>query len=115
MRYVPHQRLRALLLASLVGAAALTGVGLDARARRAREAQRASQTRAVVALLGFADLALSSDARWLRHPSQTEAGAAFADLPGAVDIDPAGSALGPPRAILAEGAESITVVPREAP
>jgi len=115
MRYVPHQRLRALLLASLVGAVTVTWVGLDARSRRAHEAERTSQTRAVVSLLGFADLALSSDARWLRHPSQTEPGAAFADLPGAVDIDPAGSALGPPRAILAVGAEPLRVIPREAP
>jgi len=115
MHYIPHQRLRALLLASLIGAVAVTWVGLDVRARRAHEAERASQTRAVVSLLGFADLALSSDARWLRHPGQTEPGAPFADLPGAVDIDPAGSALGPPRAILAVGAGSLVVIPREAP
>ena len=54
----------------------------------------------LVRLLGFPDLALSSSSRWLRHPSQAELGAAFADAPGSFDTDPAGAWVGPPRALL---------------
>lgn len=52
--------------------------------------------RAAVRSIGFADLALSSSARWLRHPSQVELAAPFQDGPASVDVDPAGSVIGPP-------------------
>ena len=47
--------------------------------------------------LGLTDLALSSTARWLRHPSQAERSAAVADTPYPLDVEPAGGILLPPR------------------
>ena len=115
MHYIPRQRLRYLLAACVLATIACAAVGFDAHVRRQREAGRIERTRAVVALLGFGDLALSSGARWLRHPSQTEPGAPFADLPGAVDIDPAGAALGPPLPVLEVGARGLRVMHRSHP
>jgi len=115
MPYTPGKRMIRLLVVCALFALALIVVGLDVRARRQDEATRIGRTRAVVGLLGFADLALSSDARWLRHPSQAESGAAFADLPGALDIDPAGAAIGPPLTLLEQGGTTLTVVHRSAP
>lgn len=85
-----------------LGLAALSLVlGLDAavliHARlRARDADERS-ARAIVGLVGTADLALSSGARWLRHPSQVEPWAAVSDHPATLDTEPAGAVLGPPR------------------
>jgi hypothetical protein len=88
-----------------VGALLTTGVVamlLHASAERARanapDAQRARA--AVVRLTGSPDLALSSASRWLRHPSLSEPGAAFADAPALPDVDPAGAAIAPPRTLL---------------
>ncbi|NOY90830.1 MAG: hypothetical protein GXP55_06420 [Deltaproteobacteria bacterium] len=115
MAYVPGKRLTRLLFVVALYGLAILALSWNVSARRAREAARRESTRAVVALLGFADLALSSDARWLRHPSQTEPGAAFADLPGALDIDPAGAAIGPPLPLLERGGCELRVVHRGAP
>jgi hypothetical protein len=79
----------------------------DARVRRTAQAERASHVQAVVGLLGTADLALSSASRWLRHPSVSEPGAAFADAPAVLDADPAGAAIGPPRCRLAAAARAV--------
>lgn len=88
----------------LVGCAlALAGVLADASRRRALRGSTAEQQRAVVDVAGVADLALSSSARWLRHPSQAEAGAAISDLPSSLDVDPAGALIGPPRELLRVG------------
>lgn len=64
--------------------------------RRSEDASVAEAKVQLVGALGFADLALSSGARWLRHPSQSEHTAAATDLPAALDVDPAGAMLGPP-------------------
>ena len=85
----------ALALAAIVAhAASLRGERAAASERRARLAEG----------LGLADLALSSGARWLRHPSQVEPAAAIQDAPGALDVDPAGAWISPPREVIAEGA-----------
>jgi len=89
-------RLRALAFAlALLGSTSLAVV-LDASARRADDAEGLASRRALVHGLGFADLALNSGARWLRHPSQVERTAPFADLPAVPDTDPAGASIGPP-------------------
>lgn len=73
---------------------ALAAIGLDAtRLRSARPSLAIESTRA----LGLTDLALSSTARWLRHPSQAERSAAVADTPYPLDVEPAGGILLPPR------------------
>ncbi len=85
----------------LVSLAALACVGLDA-GRRARAARRDdAAVRAVVARLPAGDLALAGGARHLRFPSLEEPGAAFADGPASVDVDPAGGAVAPPREVYA--------------
>ena len=91
----------ALAVGALLAACVLAML-LHASAERARshapDAQRARAT--VVRLTGSPDLALSSASRWLRHPSLSEPGAAFADAPALPDVDPAGAAIAPPRALL---------------
>ncbi len=98
-----------------VGAALAAGLAamlIHARAGRA-EADRpaARQARAaIVGLTGSPDLALSSASRWLRHPSLSEPGAAFADAPAMPDTDPAGAAIAAPRALFHGAArERLTV------
>jgi hypothetical protein len=48
------------------------------------------------------DLAFAGSARHLRFPSLEEPGAAFADAPGAPDLDPAGAAVAPPKAVYSQ-------------
>lgn len=81
-------------LAALV--AGLVGMLADAAARREAQVARGLYVHSMVRLAGWADLALSSSSRWLRHPSLSEPGAAFADGPALLDNDPAGACLGPP-------------------
>jgi len=99
-------RLRALAVTLALCAAAWGGVLVDAARRRAQRAAEPSH-RAVVDVVGVADLALSSSARWLRHPSQTEPGAATADLPSSLDVDPAGALIGPPHEVLRAGGAEV--------
>ncbi len=94
-------RLRACGLATLAFVVAFSAMLADAERRRA--SRDAARHDAAVALTGTSDLALSSSARWLRHPSLSEPAAAFSDLPASLDVDPAGAWIGPPRAILVEG------------
>lgn len=99
---VPIRRLRALAIALGLCGLLVAGVLVDAARRRAARDAEPSH-RALVEVIGLADLALSSSARWLRHPSQAEPGAATADLPSGLDVDPAGALIGPPREILSAG------------
>lgn len=94
-------RLRACALGALALSLSLVAVLVDAERRRASRDD--ARQDAAVALAGTSDLALSSSARWLRHPSVSEPGAAFSDLPASLDVDPAGAWIGPPRAILSAG------------
>ncbi len=97
-------RVRAFLLGAAIAIVALLAVSLDAARRRSVRERDAARMNAVVALTGTSDLALSSSARWLRHPSLSEPGAAFSDLPSSLDVEPAGALIGPPRDILEVGA-----------
>ena len=96
-------RVRTVLLVALAGALALGGTVADAARRRAAREATAARNAAVVDLIGLPDLALSSSARWLRHPSQAEWGAAVSDLPASLDVDPAGALIGPPREVVGVG------------
>ena len=51
----------------------------------------------LVRQLGLSDLALFTEARYTRHPSQADLHSAFQDYPGALDHFPSGSLLPPPR------------------
>ena len=91
----PH----ALALLLALATCALAFVALDAvRLRAARRDLSVPVTRT----LGLTDLALSSTARWLRHPTQAEPAAGTADAPYALDVEPAGGILRPPRALHAD-------------
>lgn len=89
------ERIRQAAVLVLVCVAVSTSVLVDAARRRHGVSRRSAQ--AVVRVTGLPDLALSSTARWLRHPSQVEPWAAVADLPASLDTEPAGVVIGPPR------------------
>lgn len=52
--------------------------------------------RALVEKLGLTDLALFTEARYTRHPTQADLHSALQDHPGAFDHFPSGSLLPPP-------------------
>ncbi len=79
-----------LLVCGVLGAiaeSALTAVKHQARLDANRE---------LVARLGLTDLALFTEARYTRHPSQADLHSAQQDHPGAFDHFPSGSLLAPP-------------------
>jgi hypothetical protein len=51
--------------------------------------------RQLVRALGLTDLAIWTEARYTRHPSQADFFSAFQDFPGAIDHFPAGSIITP--------------------
>lgn len=59
-------------------------------------ARRAQDNRELVGALELTDLALWTEARYTRHPSQADGFAAFQDAPGAPDHFPAGTWVPPP-------------------
>ncbi len=100
-------RTRRLGIGLALALSVLTLVAVDAARRRgARDTVRQE---AVVVLVGMSDLALSSSVRWLRHPSQSEPGAPFSDVPASVDVDPAGGWIAPPREVLREGGVEVQI------
>lgn len=62
---------------------------------------RLESKRALVEKLGLTDLALFTEARYTRHPTQADLHSALQDHPGAFDHFPSGALL-PPPAILTE-------------
>lgn len=56
----------------------------------------------LVSRLGLTDFALWTEARYTRHPSQTDFFSAFQDFPGSVDHFPAGSIIAPSHAVPGE-------------
>lgn len=95
--YQPQRRVRTAAIALVISFVVVVGLVADAHLRTGRHASELSARRAAVKTLGFADFALSSSARWLRHPSQVEPMAPFQDLPASFDVDPAGALQGPPQ------------------
>jgi hypothetical protein len=59
------------------------------------------ELRRLTSRLGVTDLALWSEARYTRHPSQTDLFSAFQDFPGSPEHFPAGSIVPPPPALTA--------------
>ncbi len=91
-RYRVFVALTALEVVVLVGLA-MWGRGVCLH--RARHEQPAK--RAVVSAFGLTDLALWTEARYTRHPSQADLFAAFEDFPAALEHFPAGSIVPVPR------------------
>jgi hypothetical protein len=87
-----------LALSVLAVAAAAFALSLvDAALPRAQREAELNETRALVARLGLTDLALFTEARYTRHPSQADLHSAFQDHPLALEHFPTGSLLPPPR------------------
>lgn len=86
------------ILAIALGAFALTFA--DAARLASADAERLSATAALVERLGLTDLALFTEARYTRHPSQADLHSAFQDHPVALEHFPSGSLMPPPAGIL---------------
>ncbi len=65
--------------------------------RQSLDVQKREAMRHLVARLGLTDLALFTEARYTRHPSQADLFAPFQDAPVAFEHFPTGSLLVPPR------------------
>jgi len=85
-----------LLAAAALAGLALLGCWLHARALR-REAGGHAAAAALASRLGLTDLALFTEARYTRHPTQADRFAPFQDHPGALEHFPSGSVVAPPR------------------
>lgn len=79
-----------------LGIAALTATAVASSLRVAADRPAAERRAELVARLGLTDLALFTEARYTRHPSQADRHAAFQDHPFAFEHFPSGSVL-PPR------------------
>ncbi|MCA9530290.1 MAG: hypothetical protein KC543_09155 [Myxococcales bacterium] len=97
MAYVPARRVRVLAALALPVLVAFASIAADATTRRADDARPARLQ--LVRALGLPDLVLSSSSSWLRSVSQSTPAAAAQDGPGWLDLDPAGAAIAPPRAL----------------
>jgi len=82
-----------LSLCGLILLALLLQQGVSSSATRNNAAFPAQQQLAKT--LGLTDLAIWSEARYTRHPSQADLFTAFQNHPGAFDHFPAGSIIGP--------------------
>lgn len=80
------------LLGGTLILALLLQQGIDAASA---SAEQTLAKRQLVQRLGLTDLAIWSEARYTRHPSQADLFTAFQDYPGAFDHFPAGSIIGP--------------------
>jgi hypothetical protein len=91
----PSNLLAAFLL--LLGAGWLYLFAVHPARTAAFHAERLATGRALVRTLELTDIALFTEARYTRHPSQADRFAAFQDHPMALDHFPSGSLLAPPR------------------
>jgi hypothetical protein len=87
-----------LLLAAAAGGFLLSFA--DAARLRAAARQTSAATAALVEKLGLTDVALFTEARYTRHPSQADLQSAFQDHPTALEHFPTGSLMPPPAGIL---------------
>lgn len=68
---------------------------LDGHARRVSATQLLGDRAGMVSALGLTDIALFSEARYTRHPSQADRHSAFQDHPGSMEHFPTGSFVAP--------------------
>jgi hypothetical protein len=73
---------------------------IDAALLRHRDAPQLAARGALAARLGLTDLALFTEARYTRHPSQADLHSAFQDHPAALEHFPTGSLLPPPASLV---------------
>jgi hypothetical protein len=77
---------------------------LDAALLREHGTRQLAERAALAARLGLTDLALFTEARYTRHPSQADLHSAFQDHPLALEHFPTGSLLPPPAALVSHHA-----------
>jgi hypothetical protein len=87
--YVAFTVLEAAVLAALLG--------YGHRVARLDESQSLPEKRRLVERLQLTDLALWTEARYTRHPSQADFFSPFQDFPSSFDHFPAGSIIAPAR------------------
>lgn len=73
-----------------------------------REGAAGPQRRQIVRQLQLTDLAIWTEARYTRHPSQADLFTPFQEFPGALEHFPAGSLLAPPPFNLTSRIELVT-------
>ncbi|BCR06561.1 hypothetical protein DESUT3_36300 [Desulfuromonas versatilis] len=92
------KRHRAYLAATLAALALLGGLLAQGREQvRLRQSRELAGKLQLVRSLGLTDLAIWSEARYTRHPSQADHFTPFQEFPGSLEHFPAGSILAPPR------------------
>lgn len=87
-------------IACILFAVAIVAVGatfVDAAFGVAAAGPGLARRATLVERLGLTDLALFTEARYTRHPSQADLHAAFQDHPFAIEHFPSGSLVAPPR------------------
>jgi hypothetical protein len=85
------------MLFFLVAAVGVVASLIDASIRREQAGAALQQRARLVRELGLSDLALFTEARYTRHPSQADLHSAFQDHPMAQEHFPSGSIQQPPR------------------
>lgn len=88
--------LRFLILTAAGLAVLVALVGWTVLENRRWRREELPRLHTLTARLNLSDLALWTEARYTRHPSQADLFSAFQDLPGAPEHFPAGSILSPP-------------------
>ncbi|MGE5478156.1 MAG: hypothetical protein ACM3Q1_15990 [Bacteroidales bacterium] len=81
----------------VLGALAVAGTFVDAARGVAAAEPGLAGRAALVERLGLTDLALFTEARYTRHPSQADRHAPFQDHPFAFEHFPSGAVMPPPR------------------
>ncbi|HET8538691.1 MAG TPA: hypothetical protein VFL83_02345 [Anaeromyxobacter sp.] len=85
------------LLFLAAAALGFAGAARHAAAERERRAAEVEARTALVRRLGLTDLALFTEARYTRHPSQADRFTPFQEHPSSLEHFPSGSIAAPPR------------------
>lgn len=93
-------------LALGIGIVAFVSCFADAERQAAAAVSSQTESRRLVSRLRLTDLALFTEARYTRHPSQTDLHSAFQDHPLAFEHFPSGSLVVPPARLRTIGNEA---------
>jgi hypothetical protein len=102
---VPRPSILALAIVGLLACVVL-GILVFSGPLSAAHQPRLDANREMVARLGLTDLALFTEARYTRHPSQADLHSALQDHPGAFDHFPSGSLIAPPAVLTRNRADA---------